>query len=147
MDSRPRKKRKPVQGEFTSKVMLGATSTPRAARKQQGAMKNRFGLIPLEYLSPESRLLVEGLTPQYFWSSSAYSQKQPSGERERERERERARAHGPKEAAFVRLRSARTEEIWWLPAQGLGSQGLEPDCLHANLVECAAFESNSGQCY
>ena len=89
MDSRPRKKRKPVQGEFTSKVMLGATSTPRAARKQQGAMKNRFGLIPLEYLSPESRLLVEGLTPQYFWSSSAYSQKQPSGERERERERER----------------------------------------------------------
>ena len=93
MDSRPRKKRKPVQGEFTSKVMLGATSTPRAARKQQGAMKNRFGLIPLEYLSPESRLLVEGLTPQYFWSSSAYSQKQPSGEREREREREREQEH------------------------------------------------------
>ena len=93
MDSRPRKKRKPVQGEFTSKVTLGATSTPRAARKQQGAMKNRFGLIPLEYLSPESRLLVEGLTPQYFWSSSAYSQKQPSGEREREREREREQEH------------------------------------------------------
>lgn len=95
----------------------------------------------LEYLSPESKLLVESLTPQYFWSSSAYSQKQPSGERER------ARAHGPQEAAFVCLRSARTEEIWWPPAQGLESQGLEPDCLHANLIESAAFESNSGQCY
>lgn len=91
MDSGPGKRRKPVQGEFMSKVMLRATSAPRAARKQQGAMKNRFGLTHLrgewlEYLSPESRLFVEGLTPQYFWSSSAYSQKQPSGERERERE-------------------------------------------------------------
>lgn len=43
-----RKRRKPVQGEFMSKVMLGATSTTRAARKQQGAMKNRLGLVPLE---------------------------------------------------------------------------------------------------
>lgn len=67
----------------------------------------------LEYLSPESKLLVESLTPQYFWSSSAYSQKQPS------RERERARAHGPQEAAFVCLRSARTEEIWWRPTEDL----------------------------
>lgn len=39
----------------------------------------------LEYLPPVPRLLVEGLTPQYFWSSSAYSQKQPSW-REREQE-------------------------------------------------------------
>ena len=93
MDSGPGKRRKPVQDEFMSKVTLRATSAPRAARKQEGAMKNRFGLTHLrgewlEYLSPESRLFVEGLTPQYFWSSSAYSQKQPSGEREREREQE-----------------------------------------------------------
>lgn len=48
MDSKPGKRRKPVQGEFMSKVTLGATRIPRAARKQQEAMKNKFGLIPLE---------------------------------------------------------------------------------------------------